>query len=181
MQIQIQIHSPGLRIETLLAEAALPELLAMVQKYRVEDDFPGMDVRPRRGKRWRRQADDDEVRADLDGAAEAVREEVKAFSSAKVLFQRVNPQTFPEKFLVLAAHHEAAATLDGSDPVFSGRHLVRTLVELGEVPPANPARDVQQAMAQGWLSSTGHRRLCVTNAGWHHLGEMLRGTDGVLV
>ena len=104
-----------------------------------------------------------------------MRDQVQTFTTPVELFKRIGPQTFPEKFLVLAAWHEAAAAQAGADRAFSGRLLVNALVELGETPPANPARDVQQALAQGWLARTGHRQLNVTNTGWLHVKEMLTG------
>ncbi|MGY8688155.1 MAG: hypothetical protein ACKVHP_10525 [Verrucomicrobiales bacterium] len=165
-------------METILSGDALPKLLELVQQHHVEDTPPDQarpHDEPRRGRGWRRCAD--QVTVELDEAAKHTREEIQGFSGPEALFKRIAPQTFPVKFLVLAAWHEATAQREKADSAFSGRHLVHALIGLGETPPANPARDVQQAIAQGWLARSGHRRLNVTNAGWAHLRETLGSSD----
>ncbi len=185
MRIHLNLHSPGLHLETLLRSEALPELMELIQRHRLEDPDPGLmpSRKPfgRRGPRGRHGPCDDVV-VQLDAAALETRERVSAMSVEDLFHKHASPQTFAEKFLVLAAWHEAIAYRDKTKASSGGRTLVQSLVLLGETPPANPPRDVQQAISQGWITRSKPRRLTVTTAGWHHLGELLgSGDDGKTV
>ena len=125
----------------------------------------------------------EEATIELDDEARAIRDRVHAFPDLRTFFKAVLPQTFPEKFLVLAAWNGATADGDTTNASFKRRHLVRALVSLGETPPANPPRDIHQAIDQGWFLQVqpGRRLLKMTNSGWKRLGEMLDSGDGETV
>ena len=170
MQLHLSVRSPGIAVDAILAPEALPKLMELIQEHQVSDPSPGLELRgPRRARR--RHLSGNSKPIELDEEALSVRDRVKAFPDPKAFFQTAQPKNFPEKFLTLAAWHSATSDED----VFKGRHLIRALVSLGETPPANPPRDVHQAIDQGWIirRHPESRLLSLTNEGWKRLGAML--------
>ena len=186
MPVKIAIQSPGLNLQTLLSDEALPLLLEMVQKHRVApppgrfggggpEDKPMR--RMMRGEGGQRGSGGGEGpgrqmsvgdREPLNDAALAVKERVAGMTLAQI-GQRAEGKTFPERVVLLTSFAE---TRPGALPV-SRLNLRDMFVRLKDRPPANFGREVRGAWDLGWLDWLSKNEVAVSNAGWARVGELI--------
>ncbi len=183
MPVKIAIQSPGLNLQTLLADEALPILLDMVQKHRVAPP-PGhgggehgpmrrmmRGPGPHRGHHPEGEAGPGAPHPapqPLTAESEAVKARVSGLTLAQV-GQRAEGKTFPERVVLLTAFAE---TRPGALPV-SRLNLRDMFVRLKDRPPANFGREVRGAWDLGWLDWLSKNEVAVSNAGWTRVSELL--------
>ena len=156
----------------MLDAAALPELIALVQKHRVTD--PAQLARiGRRGARK-------EGGGPGPAAAEAVsapslkprslkvRERVSKVKVQRVLNATAH-RTFPERIVALTGWLQAR----DHDAIVRPRDIKQLLVDARVDPPANPGRDFRLAWDQGWLVRLQQREFVLSDQGWIKLAELL--------
>jgi hypothetical protein len=179
--IHILLRAPGLHMNAAIRLEGLSELLALVQRYRVEEVTPGERVSglgvggfrlSGLGRLRRRTISDGEpVVLSEEGVAIRSRFQAVAWEGMKSLLPG---KTFGMKLLLVAAWLEAQR----GQPVFKGEvrvHFART----GEPFPANPGRDTRALIDEGLILKTSDRQhLSVSDAGWREVGRWLDAGDG---
>ncbi|MFN0128338.1 MAG: hypothetical protein ACKV19_16820 [Verrucomicrobiales bacterium] len=181
--LQLLVHAPGLHMDALLRPEALSEVLALIQKFRVEEasrrlpsqfaSGVGAGFRPVSADSLRRR-----MRADVEleplspgGAAAMARFRLLAWESLTALLLG---RTFATKLLLVTAWLEAHT----GHPVFKGdvrSHFSRT----GEPFPANPGRDTRTLIIDGFiLKSQDRQHLTLSEAGWKEASQYLDGEGG---
>jgi hypothetical protein len=171
MLIKLHIQSLGFHLQTLLSPEALPELIALAQKYRVTDITEIQRHRQALGgpvKRHHPESGDARtISRSPEGETIAAR-----FTALEIeaLSPIIATLTYPEKFLIALAWLESRP---GNTQAVHRGITKRTLAQLGHEVPANPARDIKAAIDQGWLEATGDRCLVTTDAGWQKAASLL--------
>ena len=171
MLIKLQIQSPGFHMQSLLKPEALPELIALAQRYRVSDVTEIQRHRQSLGGPGKRQRPEASEAPTISRSPEAEAFAAR-FATIEVgaLSQMIASLTYPEKFLIALAWLESRP---GNTQAIHRGITKRTLAKLGHEVPANPARDIKAAIDQGWLEATGDRCLVTTDAGWQKAAGLL--------
>ena len=176
-----------MHIDAFLKPEAMPALLKLIDEHQLAELPDGERMRgpgpkggnhprgPRHGggggpREWM-----DEIPSlpfKLSDAARAVRDQISKLNP-KDMLQKSQPNTFPEKFVVIVGWLEAKRD----------RHPIRPEIQAAFArwplePSGNPARDFRGAVIQGWIAKNG-REIGLTESGWTKLGEMtgLGGDD----
>jgi len=180
LSFHVLVHAPGLHVDAVLRPEALGEVMALIQRFRVEDGprrMPaalaagvGAGFRPMgmEGVRRRMGMEGDVVELSPEGAAAMARFGSLAWESLIALLPE---KTFATKLLLVTAWLQART----GHPVFKGEvrtHFSRT----GEPFPANPGRDTRTLIIDGLiLKSQDRQHLSLSEAGWK---EAARSLDG---
>jgi len=161
-------------------EKALPALLELIQAHRTEEPV----AKPREKSKKRRRGGtkipvpSPRLSKGDEAALRELRKLMKHWTLKMYYFKRAMPKTFAEKFLVLVAWHEANSEKCAAEGV-PRTYMTQALFKLGEVPPSNRARDIQQAVDRGWLVIGEEVRLSLTKAGWLALKDLIEANgDG---
>jgi hypothetical protein len=179
--IHLHLDAPGLHLNAFLRAEALPEVVALVQRFRTEEmpnrpsavaGGPGAGFRPAMPDRMRRRMGPGSDRLVLSPAGEATR---SRFSSLpwETLTQLLPDKPFTSKLLLLTAWLEAQHRRS----VFKGEvreYYART----GEPFPTNPGRDTRKLIIDGLVQKSPDRQhLSLSEAGWQEAARWLSGSD----
>jgi hypothetical protein len=184
MNIQIDISSAALRMSALLKPEAMEALLSLIQTHRAEATGPStltpvalladnaVNAGAERSHPWpdRENIAPAKSRVPFAGNATAVRLGQLSMAAAYTPFES---RAFPERLLLLTGWAEAHGRI-----IKHKRDILQMLVELQEMPPANPGRDFRAAGEAGWIKTPGPElgagRL-VTDDGWRYIENVLNG------
>jgi len=180
--IHLHLAAPGLHLNAFLRAEALPEVVALVQRFRTEEvpnrpsavvGGPGAGFRPAMPDRMRlRTGGPGSEPLILSPEGEAVRSRFSALSW-ETLTHFLSEKTFSAKLLLLTAWLEAHR----GRPVFKGEvreHYART----GEPFPANPGRDTRKLIIDGLIEKSSDRQhLSLSEAGWQEAARWLSESD----
>ena len=168
-------------MDAVLKLEALPEIIALIQRYRVEEGPPrspfaaglGAGFRPVSPEMLRRRMVPGVEATVLSAEGEAALARFRAllWESLTGLLPK---KKFAIKLLLLTAWLEA----HGGQPVFKGdvrTHFART----GEPFPANPGRDTRTLIIDGLiLKSSDRQHLSLSEAGWQEAVQCLDSGEG---
>jgi hypothetical protein len=170
-------------MDALLRPEALPELIALIQRFRVEEAPPrsaapfaaavGAGFRPASPEMLRRRMPmgAEPTVLGAEGAAALARFRGMTWGSLVALLPG---KKFATKLLLLTAWLEA----HGGQPVFKGEvrtHFART----GEPFPANPGRDTRTLIIDGLIDKTSDRQhLSLSEDGWKEAVRWLDADGG---
>lgn len=180
----LHLHAPGLNLRTRISHEAIPDLLVLVQRYRTDEPLPdpadGSGSAGRQGSAGPGKAGPSFSRSPAEGGeavdpghretlpaeAHAIKESLKT-RALQELSPLLRGARFPDKILVLLGW------LEGQTPhPINKRDLRGAFVGLGELPPANPGRDLRSLTKAG-LVAGGRHDLSVTEAGWSQIRGLL--------
>jgi hypothetical protein len=176
MPIRIAIQSPGLSLQTLLADEVLPHLLELVQKHRVTPPAGG-GMRGPGGRRMlggKPAREGNEApqhgfeREPLGEQALTVRQRISGLGLDQVKAM-AEGRTFVDRVVLLTGFAESRPS---ALPV-TRLGLRDLFVRLKDRAPANFGRELAVAWNQGLLDRTGKKEVALSNAGWARLVELL--------
>lgn len=179
--LHLLLHAPGLHMDALLKPEALPELIELIQRHRVEEAPPrspfaaglGAGFRPVSPEMMRRRMAPgvEPTVLSAEGEAALARFRELPWESLTALLP---DKKFATKLLMLTAWLEAHS----GQPVFKGEvrtHFART----GEPFPANPGRDTRTLIIDGLiLKSSDRQHLSLSEAGWQEAVQCLDSGEG---
>jgi hypothetical protein len=163
VSIKIRVEASGIIVQAQLRDEALPEVIGLVQRSRIEDAplAPSEPASP--------------VTSSQPADTEAsVREWLKKHSPAEAL-NLLRWESYADKILLLAATHEARGGGEGwrsadMDKLFAGAK---------ERPPANFPRDIRIAIRLGDIRTVTPRTYAVSRTGWNKLGDALNRANAI--
>jgi len=166
MSIKLLLQAPGLNLQAVVTDDALPELITITQKFRDQDatasgaglpaSTTGVKEPPTNGSSAQA-ANEEMIKAQLasHGAAE--------------LLNQLRWDTYPEKILLLGAWHEARG---GSTP-WKSCDMDSVFRQAKEGAPSNFPRDIKVAIKSGWINTHTPRTYSVTRTGWNRLADAM--------
>jgi len=181
--LHLMVHAPGLRMDALLQPEALSEILALIQRFRVEETphrspapfaaGMGAGFRPASPDMLRRRMPEGLVPTVLSPEGEAARSRFSGLTWETVT-HLLPDKKFATKVLLLTAWLEAQC----GQPVFKGEvrtHFART----GEPFPANPGRDIRTLIIGGLMEKSPDRQhLTLSDTGWREAARWLGESEG---
>ncbi len=181
--LHLMVHAPGLHMDARLRPEALSEVIALIQRFRVEETIHrspaplaaglGAGFRPASPDMLRRRMPEGCVPTVLDSEGEAALARFRNLPWES-LIALLPGKKFATKLLMLTAWLEA----HGGQPVFKGEvrtHFART----GEPFPANPGRDTRTLIIDGLIDKTSDRQhLSLSEAGWKEAVRWLDADGG---
>jgi len=166
MSIKVIIQAPGLNLQGIVTDDALPELITITQKFRDQDataSTAGLPASTTGAK---------ELSTNGSPGAAANEEIIKAQlsnSGAAELLNQLPWDTYPEKILLLGAWHEARG---GTTP-WKSSDMDLVFRQAKEGAPSNFPRDIKVAIKSGWIQTHTPRTYSVTRTGWNRLADAL--------
>ncbi|HZT23582.1 MAG TPA: hypothetical protein VFB55_11815, partial [Verrucomicrobiae bacterium] len=127
--MKIRLEAPGLVMQAELKNEALSEVIALIQRHRVEEPSLPMEQSAV------------PINNQIEDKESAVRTYLAKHSPAEVL-NLLKWETYPEKILVLGACHEARGNGEG----WRSADMDKLFAEAKEAPPANFPRDIRNAI-----------------------------------
>jgi hypothetical protein len=163
MSIKIRLEAPGLLMQAQLDDAALSEVIALIQKHRLEEE----SVLPAENPivAATNQAGDKES---------TVRAWLAKHAPAEVL-NLLKWDTYPDKILILGGCHEARGGGEG----WRSADMEKLFAEAKESLPANFPRDIRSAIKGGDIRPVTPRTYAISRTGWNRLGEALTKTGAI--
>lgn len=155
MSIKIRIEAPGLVLQAQLKDEALGEVIALIQKNRIEEAQSLVAEQP-------------VAVANNHDKESSVREMLAKHAPAEVL-NLLKWDTYQDKILILGACHEARGGGEG----WRSADMEKTFAEAKESPPANFPRDISKAIKSGDVRPVTPRTYAVSRTGWNRLSEAL--------
>ncbi len=152
--MKIRLEAPGLVMQAELKNEALSEVIALIQRHRVEEPSLPMEQSAV------------PINNQIEDKESAVRTYLAKHSPAEVL-NLLKWETYPEKILVLGACHEARGNGEG----WRSADMDKLFAEAKEAPPANFPRDIRNAIKNGDIRPVTPRTYAVSRTGWNKLAD----------
>lgn len=164
----MRIKSRTTRIEAVLDEKALPALLELLQKHQLSGEEVGERFGFGRGRRPRGPSCSEDSQVELSDESRETRKRLVGME-LETFWSCLEEEPYPIKVTGLIAWGQARK----KGPI-KRRGLTRLFGAVGDH-PSNLGRDVHRAMKEGWVIKKMREFpiLCLTNAGWTRVREML--------
>jgi hypothetical protein len=155
MSIKIRLEASGLVMQAQLTDEALGEVIALIQKHRVEEAPPP-------------ETPSGTTSSQLGDREAGVRAWLAGHAPAEVI-NLLKWENYPDKILILGACHEARGAGEG----WRSADMGRLFGEAKESPPANFPREIRNAIKAGDIRPVTPRTYAVSRTGWNKLAEAL--------
>lgn len=163
MSIKVIIQAPGLNLQAAVNDEALPDLIAITQKFRDQD---AATASAGTGPQLSAAKEMPGNGSTTPLGEEMLKTRLGSYGAAELL-NELQWDTYPEKILLLAAWHEAR----GGGTSWKSSDMDTVFRQAKEAPPSNFPRDIKAAIKSGWIQTHTPRTYSVTRTGWNRVAD----------